>query len=58
MRKRTLFVYTRLGSDECRTKKACKYVKRMLPLFHAIIKQMPLFFFCHLLQTEVKISLK
>ena len=25
-------------SDECRTKKAFKYVKRMLPLFRAVVK--------------------
>ena len=27
-----------LCSDECRTKKAFQYVKRMLPLFHAAVK--------------------
>ena len=27
-----------LDSDECRTKKAFKYVKRMLPLFRAVVK--------------------
>ena len=25
-------------SDECRTKKSFKYVKRMLPLFRAVVK--------------------
>ena len=36
---KTNFLSTRLGvSDECRTKKAFKYVKRMLPLFRAVVK--------------------